>query len=573
MATPKDDRSKGALRTRCATVAAALDALCALRSDRRMRGLVSLALVVLGFFARPLGAAEVSPAPATPPATPLDAAELFAVYKVVPSGTPGARELDRPSVRRAAGAVEKVRIAPRPVLTLRDVEKIPFKPEPADDPARPPRERSIHTWLTYSEWGARRRARAEGESMKGELVEVREGKIHAVNKVWGWSIGRTASFYIRGMLHEFADYDARLQAALKAIHEQPIATVREAGAHMLAPGWKLTAAPGEKGLQWQIDGPPRANGEPWTAKGELPMERGTPFLVCWETKCCVLWAASAEALVAVHFDPSGQAIVTSGEREFALRFEDAPASVRREIERAFPPRDGDPATRLGSIEGTVILAGQPAPGVTVQVITTFDADEHDGESFKMKTDPAGRFRFPKVHAPASVQISMEVMKHGGQEFSGPSLCFHAHLKKDQVLPFTLGGDGQPVAGRIVDPANPQRDWSKSQVEFVLVPPCSDTIAALREKKIGHLADGHENFLKTDGGRAYAPGKLALNADGSFRFARIPTAMYWIYVYPDGAGKGTRVKTLSLALLDGGRSDDVRDLGALTLLDHDVDQYR
>src|SRR5262245_57545757 len=108
MPTPKNDQSQGALRTRCATVAAALDALYALRSHHGMRGLVSLALVVLGFFTRTLGAAEVSPAPDAPPATPLDAGELFSIYKVVPAGTPGARLLDRPSVlRRAGAAMEK----------------------------------------------------------------------------------------------------------------------------------------------------------------------------------------------------------------------------------------------------------------------------------------------------------------------------------------------------------------------------------------------------------------------------------------------------------------------------------
>jgi|GEM_PF-5447099 len=532
-----------------------------------MRRLVSLAFVALFFGGFSLFAED------GPPATPLDAEGLFAVFKVVPAGTAGGRAI--PPLQRFPKLPENLWAAPRPVLTLRDVEEIQFPRQQVDDPTKPPRSRVVTGRLKYSEWGARRRAKAEGESRGGKLAEFQDGATSAVREVFGWSIGRTGQISFRGYLPDLANFDRRAQEALKMIREQPIQVIRTAGEQRLAPGWTLQGEAEKDELRLQVAGPPLPNGKPWTADARLAVDEGAPWMVCWETKCCVLWAASARELVSIHFEPSGEAIVARGEREEALRFADAPASVRRQIEKTFPPRDGDPAKRLGSIEGQLVLAGKPAPAVSIVVYTHFDADPHDGQTFTVKTDEAGHFRIPEVRAPSNIQISFEVMKwrhpNTGQlaETSGPAFCYHAHLVKDQVLKFDLGGEGQPVMGQLVDPANPQRDWSKSQMEFVLVPPCSETVAALRVGNIAYFADAYEDFLKTEAGRAYAPEKVTPRADGIFRLERVPSARYWIYVSPDGGATKVRVQALQMELLSGGKSDAALDLGKLKLLDHDA----
>jgi hypothetical protein len=533
-----------------------------------MRRIVSLALVVWALTGSHLSAEDEAPA------SPLDAAELFSIYKVVPAGTVGGRVIP-PIERTFPNFPRDAWSAPHPILTLRDVEQIQFPPTPVDDPTKPPQNRIFIARLTYSEWGARRRARAEGQSKGGNFVEFHDREAVSARPVGGLSMGREAFFQFRGYLADLADLDRRLQAALKAIQEQPIQVLHAGGAQALAPGWTLQADAGKDVLHLQIAGPPQANGKPWAADARLAADAGVPWMVCWETKCCVLWAASAQELVSIHFDPSGEPIVARGEREEALRFADAPASVRREIEKVFPPRDGDPATRVGTIGGRVILAGKPAPGVSLGVFTHYDADFQDGETFAVKTDDAGRFLLPGVRAPAQVQISLNLLKwvdpNSGKpkEISGPSLCFKSHLKKDQVLEFTLGGEGQPVIGHVIDPAHPQRDWSKGQVEFVLVPPSSEKVAALRAGRFPYFADAYENFRKSEAGRAYAPDKMPLQADGTFRFERIPSAEYWIYVNPDGGAMSTRVKTLHMELLPEGKSETALDLGELKLLDHDV----
>jgi hypothetical protein len=504
------------------------------------------------------------------PALPPDPVALYSIHKVV-------SDRDR-FTREVVGPKGTVLIDSRPLLTLRDLELLTVRPFIAEDPRKPGQGTHASGRLTFSEWGARRRAKAESDNTGSKLATLRAGSVESIATVRGRSLGRVQPFFMRGTAKEIAGFNERVQAALKDIQEQPIKTVREIGMQALAPGWKLETFPSDQGLQLKVSGPNGPGGMPWAAKAELPCATGAPFIVCWETKSCVLWAASARGLVAVHFSPEGSANVLMGELENTLRFQDAPASVREQIERVFPPRDGDPASKFGSIEGTVILANAVAPGITVEVITHFDRDDHDGQSFTTKTDENGRFRFDRVRAPCSVQISMDALQwidpHSGKPktTSGPSLCFHSHLAKDEKLEFTLGGEGRPVAGRIVDPENERRDWSKSHIEFVLVPPASEPVAAYRKTGFGYIVDAYEAFLRSKNGAAYAPRKHPLNADGTFRFDRIPSAGYWIYVYPDGATESRRIKALSMELTPGGKTDTPLDLGPLPFPPNDAPPF-
>jgi hypothetical protein len=595
----------------------------------RMRTVTSLALALLAF-----GLSATAAEDEAKPATPLDPAALFAIYPVVPEGTPGAHAMARaveprrqdldgddpqaprppatlpdvgkarpfalddgrytkpptkletvpPAIAEALGAAELpvappklpkidmgVWLAARPVLTLRDVEKIEFRGVSKGST----RQYGFSGDLTYSESGARRRRRAETENQKKALAECQDGRVSRVTLTDGWRLGRNVSWEYRGWTPQFVDFNGRVQAALATIRDQPIEVVRETGEQALGPGWKLstTAANGE--LQLQIAGPPGPEGKPWAAEARLKADAKAPFIACWESKCCVLWVATPEELVSIHFQPEGDALAEVGELEKTLRFSDAPASVRRHITQLFPPRDGDPAARTGNIEGTVLLAGKPAADVKVRVYATSDDELHEGQNFDMQTDEAGRFQFPAIRAPARVSISMDAIKYMHPNTkkvgatSGPSLAYEVQLKPNQKLDLILGGEGQPVTGRLIDPANPQRDWSKSQVEFVLVPPSSETVAKLRAGPLGFMADGYEEFLNYEQGAAYAPGKAKLAADGSFRFEHIPSAGYWVYVYPDGGEKGTRVKTLRMQLLPGGKSDEALDLGDLKFLGRDA----
>jgi len=534
------------------------------------RALVSLLLAAWCLFGLAARAEDEAPA------TPTDAAELYAVYKVVPAGTPGAREVvwagSNTVWPRPAGPVF---IAPQPLLTLRDVEKITF-PGQAVTPGQPLRAQTFHGQLTFSKSGARRRYRVQSENERADFAELHDGVFVRLHRSVARVMGNTDPYWFSGTLDDLIDYEGRLQGALKKYHEQPIRVVREAGEHALAPGWKLKAEPIATGLRLTVTGPLKPDGHPWSAKAELPTK--APFIFCWETQGCVLWAASEKQLTALRFEPAREPMLTTGERESELRFCDAPEAVRREIEHVFPPKDGDPALQFGSIEGVLLLAGKPAPDVAINAYARFNSDTNEDEILKVKTDAEGRFRFAAVHAPAHVQVNMEPMTfiHPGtkvlESTASAGLSFSTQLAKDQVLELTLGGEGQPVAGKIVDPAQPQRDWSQGQVELKLVPPCSMLVEELRSKNLPFLADAYEGFLQAERGRAYAPGKVALRADGSFRFERIPSARYWVYVYPDDADKKSRVKNLQMPLLPLGKSEQALDLGEVKWSEEDARAY-
>ncbi len=462
-----------------------------------------------------------------------------------------------------------VRVSTKPILTIRDVESARLLRQQESDPKR---VRAFSGDLKLTEWGSRRRARAIRGIPVGvvkNLATVTNGQLSSYGRVFGTPMSRSERFGIVTTLDGLADYDEKFQDALKAFHEQPIVVHREPGEYSLGPGWKIVATREAGGVRLGLEGPERPDGDRWHAGALLPGKENAPFVVCWESKWCVLWAASAETLVGIRFQPNGTPEVVSGELEETLRMQDAPASVRKEIQRVFPLRDGDPATHVGSISGAVILAGKPAANVEVQVFTHFDKDDHDGESFKVKSGADGRFEIPKVRAPAQVQISMNVINIGQMMTSGPSLAFHAHVDRDQKLECTLGGEGRPVIGKIVDPQNEGRDWSKSTVEFVLVPPVSQTVEELRARRSAVTAEGYEQFLKTEQGRPYALGPQRLGRDGTFNIPRVPAAAYWIYVNTEDGKVRRRVKCLRMRMFADGKTDEKLDLGSFPMKERDV----
>ena len=120
------------------------------------------------------------------PATPLDFSEVYCVAQVVAEGDEGAREIE---LHKQAIHVSKV-----PLLTLRDIETIDFGKVRVADPQSQARRSSFTGRLTFSEWGARRRARAEGENKGGQLATIQAGKVIEVWKVLGRHIGRSGFF-------------------------------------------------------------------------------------------------------------------------------------------------------------------------------------------------------------------------------------------------------------------------------------------------------------------------------------------------------------------------------------------
>lgn len=461
------------------------------------------------------------------------------------------------------------RVSTKPILTIRDIESAHLLPQHESDPTR---VRSFSGSLQLTEWGSRRRARAIRGIPVGvvkNLATVTNGKLASYGRIFGTPMSRRESIGVVTTLDGLADYEQKFQDSLKAFHEQPIVVHREPGEHSLGPGWRIVATREDGGVRLGLEGPVRRDGNHWHSIALLPAKENAPFAVCWESKWCVLWAASAETLVGIRFQPDGTADVASGELEETLRMQDAPASVRKEIQTVFPPRDGDPATHVGSIAGTVILAGKPAANVEVQVYTHFDKDNHEGESFKVKSGDDGRFELPKVRAPADVQISMDVINIGERMASGPSLSFHAHLDRDQKLECALGGEGRPVIGKIVDPQNEARDWSKSTVEFVLIPPASETVEQLRASGSHAMATGYEQFLKSEQGRPYALGPQPLGGDGTFNIPRVPAAAYWIYVTTEDGKVRRRVKGLSMRMVPDGKTDEELDLGGIPMTERDV----
>ncbi len=512
------------------------------------------------------------------PVLPLDAAELYSIFKVVPAGTPGAKEITNIPPALQSKVDGKLYVSPEPLLTFRDVEKIQFPDQTFGDFGGQRQVLNTLGRITFSEWGARRRARSEKEKGTRQLC-FEDG---VLTQIWtadgSMVMGRQGFFSFKGELSDLMDLNSRMQDALQALKEQPLRTISTSGEHPLGPGWSLQAEPADKGLRLRVKGPNRPAGGTYSADATLETKPSAPFLICWESRYCVLWAASAESLLSIRFTASGDPVVSAGEREQSLFYSDAPAAVRSEIEKVFPPRDGDPKTHFGIVEGTALFADRPAAGTIVSVWANYEPDTHDGENHKVTTDANGHFRIEGIHTPSRLVVSIDMLKwlHPNtkevESTSGGALTFFSHLDTGQVRKLTLGGAGQPVTGRITDPANAQRDWSRSEVELVLVAPCSLTLEELRERKLNDMADVYEKFLKSDEGQAYRPANVALKADGTFRFERVPTAHYWIYVHPDGAEKGTRVGSLSMGMFPEGKSDQVRDVGALTLLDHDAPAY-
>ena len=464
------------------------------------------------------------------------------------------------------------RVSTKPILTIRDIETVRLLPQRERDPTR---VRAFTGNFQLTEWGSRRRARATRGIPVGvvkNLATVTNGQLVSYSRIFGTPMSRRESIGIVTNLDGLADYEQKFQDSLKAFHEQPIVVQRDPGVHSLGPGWKVAATRESGGVRLGLDGPERPDGNRWQASTLLPAKENAPFAVCWESKWCILWAASAESLVGIRFHPDGSSEIASGELEETLRMQDAPASVRKEILTIFPLRDGDPATHVGSIAGTVILAGKPAANIEVQVFTHFDKDDHEGESFTVKSGADGRFEIPKVRAPSAVQISMQVINIGKTMTSGPSLAFHTHVDRDQKLECTLGGEGRLIIGKIVDPQNEMRDWSKSTVEFVLIPPSSDTVEQLRASGWHATATGYEQFLKTEQGRPYALGPQPLGADGTFDIPRVAAAAYWIYVTTEDGKVRRRVKGLSMRMIPDGKTDEKLDLGNIPMKDQDVSQY-
>ena len=218
----------------------------------------------------------------------------------------------------------------------------------------------------------------------------------------------------------------------------------------------------------------------------------------------------------------------------------------------------------GRVEGTLRIGNRPGASEPVSLAYEQDGDTPkslpwwSGES---KADASGRFVFERVK-PGKVTISRDIPVRT----SPSSMTIHRgssvsiDVASGTTAHATVGGNGRPVVGRLIAPAQlaDQIDWSRSNNSLIV----RRTPLSAGEKPNPRPAPRSHGVV--------------LSRDGSFRIEDVEAATYdLIFVVneapqdPQGPPSykvlGTARRDVTVPEMPGGRSDEPLDLGTIPLV--------
>jgi hypothetical protein len=232
----------------------------------------------------------------------------------------------------------------------------------------------------------------------------------------------------------------------------------------------------------------------------------------------------------------------------------------------------------GSLEGSLLIAGKPAPNETIQVSRLMPDPMHPpmGVHLTQTTDANGRFTFDRL-PPGSYSVSRLIDLHPGREGE----TGQSHETRVEVRPNTrgsviLGTEGRPVIARLkmsIPVAN--LDWTSIlprlfRITAQLAPVRSDFPNEAAFQRASAL---HDASLPKHYG--------TVSADGSFRAEDVPAGEYTLQVvvpkpissdpaHPSDSGLfqgilGTLNTRVIIPGEPGQRSDLPIDLGELVIV--------
>ena len=238
------------------------------------------------------------------------------------------------------------------------------------------------------------------------------------------------------------------------------------------------------------------------------------------------------------------------------------------------------------LEGELLAGDKPVPGqgITLMVSGNYDPAglrsrewvSDDGMSVshrrETRTDQEGRFVFERIPAGTARLGRFFTTGRGTSTFL--SLSGTTEVTRGKTARVTLGGEGRPVIGRVVQPTGKAMplDWQNVRGWLELAAPSMSMMPMEGGGDRGPWA-AYAAFKKSDEGKRYRRDAFDLADDRSFRVEGVPAGEYVLQILAYGseaAGQppGTPVmragKRVTVPLMPGGRSEKPLDIGMLEL---------
>jgi beta-lactamase regulating signal transducer with metallopeptidase domain len=227
----------------------------------------------------------------------------------------------------------------------------------------------------------------------------------------------------------------------------------------------------------------------------------------------------------------------------------------------------------GRVEGTIRVGARPGAreSVTLNPKRTIAPDDmHIYFGYEVNADTQGRFTFERVR-PGSATVSRTIRRTPNSFAFGPWVP--VEVRPSETAHVSIGGTGRPVIGRVVRRAgeNITIDWALSRSMFRLRPPPIDEPANMTQEqrtawynKWSSTAEGKAYLAYQNGEGFYAFG---IERDGSFRIDDVRPGTYSLRIEPTDNERNpiaTAERTVVVPEMNGGRSDEPLDLGAIEL---------
>jgi RNA polymerase sigma factor (sigma-70 family) len=270
------------------------------------------------------------------------------------------------------------------------------------------------------------------------------------------------------------------------------------------------------------------------------------------------------------FGPRDFAVVVASEKGFAHVLPDAFAGAGNQI--AVSP--------WGQIEGTLLREGQPLRNVPVRLSRMTHLWE--GYPFMVQyedqviTDDAGHFKFPQV-APGDAWLTHSATG-GAMGIGDPAAYLRVEPGKSQLL--NLGGNGRPVIGQLVEPANLREQiiwvdtYHHTGGTMRIEPyPLWEQPANWFELSWEQRAARYAQWSTTEAGRSHNenlfPIQIDVRPDGTFRAADVPPGKYKLSLatYEGGRGRellGGLSTIVQVEPIAPGKTPEPQNLGRLTM---------
>ncbi|MDB5386105.1 MAG: polymerase sigma factor, sigma-70 family [Planctomycetaceae bacterium] len=210
----------------------------------------------------------------------------------------------------------------------------------------------------------------------------------------------------------------------------------------------------------------------------------------------------------------------------------------------------------------VLLWGDK-PGTQAEICLTgehhgaFAIPDYINYHSRTTTDVEGQFSFQRIPSgPATVYHRGGVNPANGQPIPWLDVfpIMDLHINSTGPTTVVLGGLGRPVTGRFRGRSN----WTGITVRLVRRPP----LLANEEQR-----NGYRRYRTSVEGIPYHPDEVALQADGTFRIDRVPSADYQLQVRELLKTILFRRK-IDVASMPTGTSDIAMDLGGLEMIKSD-----